>query len=254
MNIPFYHSQIARSPLAAGMDAAIYGLIRQSMKTPGFFMNQAKHIYHSAKSHRNPVNFLGHLFPEYSPEQREYFFIEGLKVSRTLDRFDRGGAASDFDGALIYAAAQLGDPDVIIETGTGMGGTTYAALQGCEARAYTFDREEGVADLDGVPYARWRELPMQGVGRLIPEEMEERVVFVLADIKRTLPCWVADRKPMKSLVILDSLHTPEHQAYEIKTLKPILAPGSVVLCDDTTSAWSEWAGFLNCGLMGGIRT
>jgi predicted O-methyltransferase YrrM len=263
MYIKAYHGRIQEKPLWAGVDASVYGCIKQSIKTPSFFFPQASHIHKSLSGHVSPEKFIATLKgrnAEPTPSITQYL-QEGLDIANALPWLDRGGQASRWDCAIIYALAKSIQPDRIIETGTGTGATGYCALRGAQgAVLHTFDMEEEGSGDDGVPYKRWADLPRNGVGQFIGEEMEDSVRFILGDIRQTLPQWVASENSHRQnpdgidLVILDSAHTPEQQVFEAETLAPLMTKGSVMLCDDTTYGWGQWSGSnLNCGFLGGIR-
>jgi len=269
MEIPIYHKAIQKSAFAAGLDAVVYGMVKQTFTAPGikagrFMGSQVAHIARSVMSHKEPLDFLVDLIPEKQPGELKSYLEEGYAVAARMPRVEKGGAAANWDCAIVYAVAKAMNPDEIIETGTGVGATTCMALRATSDSSTpqtvtTFDREDETVDSDGIFYARWRELPRAGVGQLIPEHEENRTVFVLGDINHTLPRWINEerlspRNPIKALVILDSMHTPEHQIFEAETLWPVLKEGSVILCDDTTYGWSSWAeSYMNCGFLGGIR-
>lgn len=257
MYIKAYHGRIQEKPLWAGVDASVYGCIRQSLKKPSFFFPQASHIQKSLSGHVSPERFISTLKGRNSPAIEKHL-QKGMKIANDLPWLDRGGQASRWDCAIIYALARMLRPDRIIETGTGTGATGYCALRGAQgAHLYTFDREEEGSGDDGVPYKRWSELPRKGVGQFIGEEMEDSVFFIMGDIRQTLPRWVASEKGKPTgldLVILDSAHTPEQQVFEAEALFPLISKGSVMLCDDTTYGWGRWSeSYLNCGFLGGIR-
>ena len=268
MEIPIYHKAITKNALAAGLDATVYGTLKQGLRSPGltaglFMGKQFVHIMRSLSFHQSPEDFISLLLPELSETHIKDLLKEGLELAEEMARPERGGAASRWDCAIVYAVAKGMKPEEVIETGTGVGATSLMALRGTDgapaATLTTFDREESVTGDDAIPYYRWEELPLSGVGRLIPEQDQDRVVFVLGDIRQTLPKWVHEerlspRNPVRALVILDSLHTPEHQRFEMEYIWPVLAEGSVVLCDDTTYGWSEHVGtYINCGFLGGIK-
>ena len=268
MEIPIYHKAITMNALASGLDATIYGTLKQGLRSPGkdsgvFMGRQFVHIMRSLAEHKSPEEFISTLVPELSELDAKELLREGLEIADTMERPDRGGAASRWDCAIVYAISRALRPDEVIETGTGVGATSLMALRGTDGNPHvsltTFDREESVTGDDAIPYYRWEEMPLSGVGRLIPEQDRERVVFVLGDILETLPRWIHDerlspRTPVRALVILDSLHTPEHQIFEMEHLWPILADGSVVLCDDTTYGWTDTVGtYSNCGFLGGVK-
>ena len=266
MQIPIYHKAISHSAFAAGLDAVVYGMLKQGLKSPGFdsgvFMgSQTAHIARSVLGHRKPFDFISDLCPEISERLLTRYLEEGYSIASSMPVIDKGGAAALWDCAIVYALAKAVAPEEIIETGTGIGATSCMALRGTfhYVQLTTFDREEDVVDDDGITYARWDDRPRSGVGYLIPKNEERRVSFELGDIRQTLPAWIekerlSPRTPTKALVILDSMHTPEHQIFEADSIWPILKEGSVILCDDTTYGWSKWANsFLNCGFLGGIR-
>ena len=68
MEIPVYHKAIATNPLAAGLDATIYGTIKQGLSSPGrssglFMGRQIMHIFRSVAAHQSPPDFIRGLIP-----------------------------------------------------------------------------------------------------------------------------------------------------------------------------------------------
>lgn len=120
-----------------------------------------------------------------------------------------------------YAIARIIKPRLVFETGThdGLGTVVFAraleqnAAEGVAGRVLTFDQD---------PAAGW----------LVPESLRSRVEFRQGNLEQTLPAAVrhAARGGLE-LFVHDSLHTYEHETFELQTVWPILSRQAVLLSD-----------------------
>lgn len=78
--------------------------------------------------------------------------------------------------------------------------------------------------------------PGRSSGWAIPRIPRGRWDLRLGPAQRLLPV-VVDELPQVDLFLHDDLHTPAHLAFELELLRPKLAPGAIVLADNT-----RWTG------------
>jgi hypothetical protein len=118
-----------------------------------------------------------------------------------------------------YAAARIAKPRVAVETGIhdGLGSAVLLrALQrnsgeSAPGRLIAFD----VAD---------------GVGWLVPDELRGAYEPVIGDTRDALAPGLAGRRV--DFFVHDSLHTYEHETFELETVLPLAAPGALLLSDN----------------------
>lgn len=113
-------------------------------------------------------------------------------------------------------------PDFILETGTRYGGSAlYWAMVLEEVnpagRVITIDIEDLVTD------ARYRALWKERIDFLVGSSTDPAIV---AEVRRRV-------QGGRVLVILDSLHTPEHVYRELQAYSPLVDVGSYVIVQDT---------------------
>lgn len=78
--------------------------------------------------------------------------------------------------------------------------------------------------------------PGRTTGWAVPDELRASWDLHLGPSQVLLPVVVRGLRRV-DLFLHDSLHTPEHLAFELEAMRPKLAPGAVVLADNT-----EWTG------------
>jgi cephalosporin hydroxylase len=122
-------------------------------------------------------------------------------------------------------------PDIIIETGIAMGGSTvfYASMLemiGGIGRVLAIDidvRDHTHKALDKHPMAK----------RIIVNQSDSVADWVVAEAK-------AISTGMKTMVILDSNHTEEHVLAELKAYSPLVTVGSYIIVMDTDiETWAD---------------
>jgi hypothetical protein len=80
-------------------------------------------------------------------------------------------------------------------------------------------------------------LPLgRSTGWAVPEAWRDGWDLRIGPTERLLP-ELTDELPSVGLFLHDDLHTPKHLAFELRTVRPRLPPGAVVLADNT-----EWTG------------
>ena len=116
-------------------------------------------------------------------------------------------------------------PDLIIEAGTGQGGSAllwalFLENTNPNGRVITIDIEDWVEQRTvDLPIAKRR------VDFLLGSSIDPEIV---AEVSRRA-------KGKKVLVILDSLHTKEHVLNELKAYSPLVSLGSYIIVQDTTA-------------------
>jgi predicted O-methyltransferase YrrM len=131
-----------------------------------------------------------------------------------------------------YVIVRSLKPKVIFETGThdGLGASIFAralqknAKEGQRGTLYTFDID---------PTSGW----------LVPAELRRHVGFVRGSVTDMMPKTLAQLGAKVDLFIHDSIHTYEHESWEIETVAPHVAPGGMILTDNAhqTDALKDFA-------------
>ncbi|MFY9717849.1 MAG: class I SAM-dependent methyltransferase [Thermoplasmata archaeon] len=137
----------------------------------------------------------------------------------------------------LYALARLLRPDHIVEAGVSSGVSSahfLAALRrNHRGRLHSIDlptRQKG-------PALRLGESPVslppgRESGWSIPEALRGTWDLRIGPSQQLLPALVREIGSI-GLFLHDDLHTPAHLTFELETIRPKLAPGSVVLADNT---------------------
>ena len=141
----------------------------------------------------------------------------------------------------LYALTRLLRPHHIVETGVSSGISSAHFLLGIRA-----NRSGALHSIDfPTPQraAKWEEdespvalPPGRESGWAIPASLRRRWDLRIGPSQKLLPPLVHSLDRI-DLFLHDSLHTPEHLAFELEAIRPKLRPGSVVLADNT-----EWTG------------
>lgn len=141
----------------------------------------------------------------------------------------------------LYALTRLVRPGHVVEVGVSSGVSSAHFLLGLrqnrEGSLHSIDlpmRQRGVRLADGESEVSLP--PRRSSGWAVPPDLRGGWDLNLGPSQRLLPELVA-RIPRIDLFLHDDLHTPEHLAFELRTIAPRLRPGSVVLADNT-----EWTG------------
>ena len=128
-----------------------------------------------------------------------------------------------------YAVARIARPQIVVETGThdGLGSAVIA-------RALQRNQQEGGAGrlltFDVDPETGW----------LIPAQVRSHVDQHIGDVRDTLAAAIADL-PV-GMFVHDSVHTYEHELFELRTIMAAAVPG-IVLISDNAHASSALADF-----------
>jgi len=166
---------------------------------------------------------------------------ELLPVARELREAHRAGGRpyyAQFRAPFeLYALVRLTRPDHIIETGVSSGvssahfllgvrrnghGTVHSIDQPLPQRGPRFSlRDSPVA----IP-------PGRSSGWAIPPDLRTGWDLRIGSSEALLPSLV-DEVGSLGIFLHDSRHTPGHLTFELSTVRPKLAPGSVVLADNT---------------------
>ena len=140
----------------------------------------------------------------------------------------------------LYAIVRLLRPSHVVETGVSSGGssayillalrrnrhgTLHSIDQPLRQRRPQFDASESPVALP----------PGRETGWAMPEHLRAGWDLRLGPSQQLLPALVREL-PRLGIFLHDSLHTPTHLRFELETVRPKLAPGAIVLADNT--AWT----------------
>jgi hypothetical protein len=141
----------------------------------------------------------------------------------------------------IYALARLLRPAHVVELGVSSGVSSAHFLLALRQNS------DGVLHSIDLPTFQWGPVRREGEsevaippgrrsGWAVPPALRAGWDLRIGSTERLLPGLVRD-VPRIDLFLHDDLHTPEHLAWELTTVRPRLWPGSVVLADNT-----NWTG------------
>ncbi|MGA9840210.1 MAG: class I SAM-dependent methyltransferase [Thermoplasmata archaeon] len=137
----------------------------------------------------------------------------------------------------LYALVRLGRPDHIVEAGVSSGVSSahflLALAKNRHGRLHSIDWptfQEG-------PQLGTRESPVSippghRSGWAVPDRWKAGWDLRIGKSQDLLPKLI-EELPSVGIFLHDDLHTPRHLAFELRTVRPKLAPGSVVLADNT---------------------
>ena len=138
----------------------------------------------------------------------------------------------------LYAIVRLLRPERIVEAGVSSGVSSahfLAALRrNHRGRLYSIDlptRQRGPTLRPGEPTIALP--PGHDSGWAVPENLRERWELRTGPSQALLPRLVEEVGPI-DLFLHDDLHTAAHLTFELETVRPRLAPGAVVLADNTS--------------------
>jgi hypothetical protein len=141
----------------------------------------------------------------------------------------------------LFALTRLLRPEHIVEAGVSSGVSSahfLAALRrNRRGRLHSIDmpfRQRGAALARGEPNVAVP--PGRESGWAVPERLRERWDLRIGPSQELLPKLVTELDGV-GLFLHDDLHTPAHLGFELETVRPKLAPGAVVLADNT-----RWTG------------
>jgi hypothetical protein len=141
----------------------------------------------------------------------------------------------------LYALVRLARPAHIVEVGVSSGISSSHFLLGLRANG-----NGSLHSIDLPTPQRGAKLaedespvsipPGRSSGWAVPAELRGGWDLRLGPSQALLPK-LSKELPRIDIFLHDDLHTPEHLAWELRTIRPRLAPGSIVLADNT-----EWTG------------
>lgn len=128
-------------------------------------------------------------------------------------------------------------PLMLVETGVQEGNSAAIMLlgladSGVPGRLWSVDKADAVYKVGSLGIvADDRKGPTIGTGEMVPERLRGRWSLAIGDAKDVLADVLDDAGPL-ALFHHDSLHTPEHMAFEFGAAWPRLRPGGVLAADD----------------------
>jgi hypothetical protein len=141
----------------------------------------------------------------------------------------------------LYAMTRLVRPDHIVETGVSSGVSSAHFLL-----ALSKNRHGHLHSIDKPTFQRHAKLganespvsvpPGRSSGWAIPDRIKRGWDLRLGPTQTILPKLI-DRLPSVGIFLHDDLHTPQHLALELRTVRPKLADAAVVMADNT-----NWTG------------
>lgn len=227
VNAPCYRS----SPLASVQNLYARWLFSRSRKeTPAEFLSELG---------VNPATALSGFDRWQSALQAA---LEKVSTKR-----DGQGGVSLKDGMILFGLVRALQPEFVVETGIAAGISTSflaaALIENGHGHLHSIELpvtpNDDLSMSDGSRYA-WQE---HGVGWAIPEGIRRSLdgnhSIVLCDVRQALPQILA-RLPRVDLFFHDDLHTPDHMLWEYELVWRHLAPGGVLLSDDSNYGWIEF--------------
>lgn len=141
----------------------------------------------------------------------------------------------------LYTLVRRTHPLHVVETGVSSGVSSYHLLLGVNRnRAGTVHSVDLPTPQAAAELAAGESIvavpPGRSSGWALPRISRRRWDLRLGDARELLPHLVAEL-PAIDLFLHDDLHTPEHLTFELELIRPKLAPGAIVLADNT-----EWTG------------
>jgi hypothetical protein len=159
---------------------------------------------------------------------------EMAEAHRAAGRTGYAQIRAPFD---LYALVRLVRPDHIVEAGVSSGVSSAHFLLGLKRNRHgrlhsidkpTFQRGSTLApDESGVAIP-----PGRTSGWAVPARLRRGWDLKIGPTQELLPALVR-KLPSVGLFLHDDLHTPKHLAFELATIRSKLAPGAVVLADNT---------------------
>lgn len=137
----------------------------------------------------------------------------------------------------LYALVRLLGPEHVVETGVSSGVSSAHLLAALKrnrrGRLHSIDlptRQKGPTL--GPEESPVSLPPGHATGWAVPDPLRTRWDLRIGPAQKLLPRLVREL-PRLGLFLHDDLHTPEHLTFELTTVRPHLAPGAVVLADNT---------------------
>ncbi len=148
----------------------------------------------------------------------------------------------------LYALVRLTRPDHVVEAGVSSGVSSAHFLLGLRR-----NHHGTLHSIDFPTFARGdapslRDSPVaiprgKASGWAVPDRLRPGWDLRIGRSESLLPTLVAEL-PSIGVFLHDDLHTPAHLTFELRTIEPKLAPGAVVLADNTVwtgRAFPRWA-------------
>jgi hypothetical protein len=172
------------------------------------------------------------------------------QINKNIERAKRefqdprlGGWMLGYPASLLYALMRLVQPDVVVETGVGPGGSSSIILLALHVNKRGRLISIDLPGADAQVYPKIGKLynihvpPGYEVGWLVPSWLRDRWDLRLGDSKELLPK-VLDELGIADVFLHDSLHTDEHVLFELSTVFSHLRAGGLLLADDVNDYWS----------------
>jgi predicted O-methyltransferase YrrM len=170
---------------------------------------------------------------------------EHLEILEEIRRRHRDGGRQSYAQIRapfeLYALTRLVRPTAVVETGVSSGISSAHFLLGLSdnrrGRLHSIDlpTHQKAAEL-GPSESPVSLPPGRPTGWAVPAQLRKRWELHLGPSQELLPTVAKASEPI-GLFLHDSLHTPQHLTFELETIRPYLAPGAVVLADNT-----QWTG------------
>lgn len=175
-----------------------------------------------------------------SPTARQYAGVQAPNARSALQQLLTGGGRSR--ALLLYAAARLSKPQIVIETGCFTGWDSallLAALERNEAgHLYTIDlpAKEGRFSQTGV---RSGLPPGAGTGFLVPKHLKRFWTLIRGDARNELLPLLA-RTAKVDFFFHDSHHSYSHMMWEYTSVWPFLSDQGLLVSDDISWNTAFW--------------
>lgn len=154
-----------------------------------------------------------------------------------------GGWMLGYPASLLYALVRSVQPEVVVETGVGPGGSSSIILLALNANKKGRLISIDLPGADAQIYPNIGKLynihvpPGYEVGWLIPSWLRYRWDLRLGDSRELLP-EILDEVGVLDIFLHDSLHVDEHVLFELTTVFPYVRNGGLLMADDVNEYWS----------------
>lgn len=147
----------------------------------------------------------------------------------------------------LYALVRWLEPEHVVETGVSSGVSSahllLALRRNGHGRLHSIDRPTPQRGHCLAPDESPVALPPGlEVGWAVPEELRPGWDLRIGPSEKLLPPLAKECRPI-GLFLHDSRHTARHLAFELETVRPSLAPGAVVLADNTVWTGAAFPNF-----------
>jgi len=164
-------------------------------------------------------------FPEGSENQFQEWEADFERVKNSLSSEVDFHATADISLTwLQYFLTRALNPDLIVETGVWIGGSSFTILNALESN------ERGkLISIDFPPFKKKHRV---GIGRLVPESLYSRWELHLGPSKALLP--KVAQKGSVDIFIHDSDHTYSNMTAEFERAWELVKPGGYIISDDSS--------------------